>query len=64
MRPNSAGPNRETVDVSKLDDETEFVIEKFREGYPTMELRQLVKNYVDVNFTQCQVSPKNNKSIS
>lgn len=54
MRPNSAGPNRETsthVDVSKLDEETDFVVEKFREGYSTMELRQLVKNYVDVNFT-------------
>lgn len=60
MRPNSAAPARETVDINKLDDETEFVVDKFREGYSTMDLRQLVKNYVDSNVQTCQVLPSAN----
>jgi hypothetical protein len=43
MRPNSAAPaGRELsadVDIKNLDDETEFVLEKFREGLTTMELK-------------------------
>lgn len=36
------------LDIKKLDDETEFVLDKFREGYTTLEIKQLVKNFVDV----------------
>lgn len=28
-----------SIDIKKLDDETEFILDKFREGYGTLEVK-------------------------
>lgn len=47
------------MNIKKLDDETEFILDKFREGFNTMEIKQLVKDFIENNITQSQALIEN-----
>jgi hypothetical protein len=43
------------TDISKLNEETEFILDRFRDGGTTLQLRQLVKTFIDHNMVQTQL---------
>ena len=37
-------------DKNSIDDETDFVLDKFAEGYRLIEIKGAVKNYIEARF--------------
>ncbi|CAD8135389.1 unnamed protein product [Paramecium pentaurelia] len=47
-------------DKNSIDDETDFVLDKFAEGYRLVEIKGIVKNYIEARYQQTFIAISNN----